>query len=43
MPPVSLPELYLSKPGVAFPATRVDNEEILARVRARFRGSVCSL
>jgi 3-oxoacyl-[acyl-carrier-protein] synthase III len=35
---VSLPELYLSKPGVAFPATRVDNAEILRRVRERYRG-----
>jgi 3-oxoacyl-[acyl-carrier-protein] synthase III len=31
--------LYLSKPGVAFPATRVDNAEILRRVRTEFRGS----
>jgi 3-oxoacyl-[acyl-carrier-protein] synthase III len=36
---VSLPELYLSKPGVAFPETRVDNAEILRRVRERYRGS----
>ncbi len=36
---MSFPELYLSKPGVAFPATRVDNAEILSRVRACFRGS----
>jgi 3-oxoacyl-[acyl-carrier-protein] synthase III len=35
---VSLPELYLSKPGVAFPATCVDNAEILRRVRERYRG-----
>jgi 3-oxoacyl-[acyl-carrier-protein] synthase III len=36
---VSLPELYLSKPGVTFPSTRVDNAEILRRVRAEFKGS----
>ena len=36
---MSLPELYLSKPGVAFPETRVDNAEILRRVRERYRGS----
>jgi 3-oxoacyl-[acyl-carrier-protein] synthase-3 len=30
--------LYLSKPGVSFPATRVDNVEILRRVRAQYRG-----
>lgn len=35
---MSLPELYLSKPGVAFPATRVDNEEIIRRVKAEYRG-----
>ena len=36
---MSLPELYLSKPGVALPATRVDNAEIIGRVRARFKGT----
>ena len=36
---VSLPELYLSKPGVTLPATRVDNAEIIRRVRAGFKGS----
>jgi 3-oxoacyl-[acyl-carrier-protein] synthase III len=35
---LSLPELYLSKPGVSFPVTRVDNAEIIARVRAQYRG-----
>jgi 3-oxoacyl-[acyl-carrier-protein] synthase-3 len=35
---LSLPELHLSKPGVTFPATRVDNAEIVRRVRAQFRG-----
>ena len=34
-----LPELYLSKPGVHLPATRVDNAEIIRRVRAAFKGS----
>ena len=36
---MSLPELYLSKPGVALPATAVDNAEVIRRVRARFKGS----
>lgn len=35
---MSVPELYLSKPGVTFPATRVDNAEIIRRVRAEYRG-----
>ena len=35
---MSLPELYLSKPGVSFPAPRVDNAEILRRVRENFTG-----
>ena len=37
-PSVSLPELYLSKPGVHLPAVRVDNAEIIRRVRARLQG-----
>ncbi|HVV50236.1 MAG TPA: 3-oxoacyl-[acyl-carrier-protein] synthase III C-terminal domain-containing protein [Polyangia bacterium] len=36
---MSLPELHLSKPGVAFPATRVDNAETIRRVRACFKGT----
>lgn len=36
--PVSFPELHLSKPGVAFPTTSVDNAEIIRRVRERFKG-----
>ncbi|MFO7177436.1 MAG: 3-oxoacyl-[acyl-carrier-protein] synthase III C-terminal domain-containing protein [Pseudomonadota bacterium] len=36
---MSLPELYLSRPGVAFPATRVDNAEIIRRVREQYRGA----
>jgi len=36
---VSLPELHLSKPGVTFPATRVDNAEIIRRVRSQYKGS----
>ena len=36
---MSLPELHLSKPGVTFPATRVDNAEILGRVRKNYRGA----
>ena len=35
---MSLPPLYLSKPGVAFPSTRVDNAETIRRVRACFKG-----
>lgn len=35
---MTLPPLYLSKPGVAFPATCVDNDEILRRVKANYRG-----
>jgi 3-oxoacyl-[acyl-carrier-protein] synthase-3 len=35
---LSLPELYLSKPGVSFPAERIDNAEILRRVREQYRG-----
>jgi 3-oxoacyl-[acyl-carrier-protein] synthase III len=36
---LSLPELHLSRPGVSFPSTCVDNAETLRRVRAQFRGS----
>jgi 3-oxoacyl-[acyl-carrier-protein] synthase-3 len=36
---VSLPELHLSKPGVTLPATRVDNAEVIRRVRAEFKGT----
>jgi 3-oxoacyl-[acyl-carrier-protein] synthase III len=36
---LSLPELFLSKPGVCFPGIPVDNAEIIRRVRARFKGS----
>ena len=36
---VSLPELHLSKPGVTLPTTRVDNAEVLRRVRAQFKGT----
>ncbi len=35
---MSLPELYLSKPGVSFPEARVDNAEVIRRVRAEYRG-----
>ena len=35
---MSLPELHLSRPGVSFPPTRVDNDEIIRRVRERYRG-----
>jgi 3-oxoacyl-[acyl-carrier-protein] synthase III len=36
---LSFPELHLSKPGVALPSARVDNGEIIRRVRACFKGS----
>jgi 3-oxoacyl-[acyl-carrier-protein] synthase III len=36
---VERPQLYLSKPGVSFPPTRVDNAEILRRVREQHTGS----
>jgi 3-oxoacyl-[acyl-carrier-protein] synthase-3 len=36
---VSFPELHLSKPGVALPSVRVDNAEIIRRVRACFKGT----
>ena len=38
-PSVSLPELHLSKPGIHLPAVRVDNAEIIRRVRAPSKGS----
>ena len=36
---MSFPDLYLSKPGTAIPDTRVDNAEIIRRVRAHFKGT----
>ncbi len=36
---MNLPELHLSRPGVAFPAHRVDNAETIRRVRERFKGT----
>ncbi len=36
---MSFPELHLSKPGVALPSVRVDNAEIIRRVRACFKGT----
>ena len=36
---MSLPELYLSKPGVSLPGRRVDNAETIRRVRAKFKGT----
>jgi 3-oxoacyl-[acyl-carrier-protein] synthase III len=35
----SFPSLHLSKPGIHLPSTRVDNAEIIRRVRAQFRGN----
>jgi 3-oxoacyl-[acyl-carrier-protein] synthase III len=35
---MSWPEVFLSKPGVSFPAARVDNAEVIRRVRAQYRG-----
>jgi 3-oxoacyl-[acyl-carrier-protein] synthase III len=36
---VTLPELYISKPGVSFPGTPVDNTETIRRVREQFKGT----
>ena len=36
---MSLPELYLSKPGVVFPGKPVDNAETIRRVREQFKGT----
>lgn len=36
---MSLPELYLSRPGVHFPQTQFDNGSIIARVREQYRGA----
>lgn len=36
---MSFPELYISKPGVAFPGAPVDNQETIRRVRAQFKGT----
>ena len=33
-----LPPLYLSPPSVILPPTRLDNEQVIARVRANYRG-----
>jgi 3-oxoacyl-[acyl-carrier-protein] synthase III len=35
---VSLPDLYISRPGVAFPEKRLDNDDILRLVREQYRG-----
>jgi hypothetical protein len=37
--PVSLPELYLSRPGVAFPTKRLDNSDVLRLVKENYRGA----
>lgn len=36
---MTLPELYLSKPGICFPGAPVDNAETIRRVRAHFKGT----
>ena len=36
---MSLPELYLSRPGVHFPKRQFDNESIIQMVRDQFRGT----
>lgn len=36
---MTLPALYLSRPGVALPATKLDNDDVLAKVRANYRGA----
>src|SRR5690349_11748893 len=35
---MSVQDFFLSRPGVSFPTTRVDNAEIIRRVRAKYRG-----
>ncbi|HEY3495492.1 MAG TPA: hypothetical protein VGK73_12435, partial [Polyangiaceae bacterium] len=35
---MSLPELYISRPGISHPATVVDNQEVLRRVREQYKG-----
>jgi 3-oxoacyl-[acyl-carrier-protein] synthase-3 len=36
---VSLPDLYLSRPGVAFPTKRLDNNDVLGLVKEHYRGA----
>ena len=36
---MAFPELYVSRPGIALPETKVDNAGVIERVRAQFRGS----
>lgn len=36
---MSLPELYISRPGISHPATVVDNREILRRVHEQYKGT----
>jgi 3-oxoacyl-[acyl-carrier-protein] synthase III len=36
---LSIPEFHLSKPGVTFPTTRVDNAETIRRIHAQYRGA----
>lgn len=36
---MTLPDLYLSRPGVAFPEKRLDNDDILRLVKANYRGA----
>ncbi len=36
---MSLPDLFISKPGVTFPGAPVDNAETIRRVRAKFKGT----
>lgn len=35
---MSFPQVYLSRPSVALPEQRLDNDEVLRRIRAAFRG-----
>jgi len=35
---MSFPEVYLSRPSVVLPEQRLDNEEVLCRIRSNFRG-----
>ena len=40
---MKFPEVYLSKPAVVLPETRIDNDEILKKIRERYLGRVADL
>jgi len=35
---MAFPEVYLSKPAIALPADRLDNDEVIRRIRSNFKG-----